>query len=188
MTATSTRLFSHEELRALSAQVFLERRCTLDEAAATYDVEALQGHVASIWSDFRPAVEAAPESAFARRPDDADGADVWAVGQVISHLCDTQVRSQGFWEALLQTELPAPPARVYELHGAQLLDRRQSLEALDGLDLAWSELMAHIPPDLDPDRRAQHPAFGSAGIKGSLLVFSIHLDSHLHQIRDLYDA
>jgi hypothetical protein len=188
MTATSTRLLTHEELRALGVQIFRERRSTLDEAAAPYSIDALQGHVATIWADVRLAVEEAPDTAFERQPDDVDGGDVWSVGQVVSHLCDTQVRSQGFWEDLLQAEVPAPPTRVYELHGAQLLDRVQSLAALDSLDSAWSELMTCVPLDFDPERRGLHPVFGSAGIKGALLVFSYHLDSHLYQIRDLYEA
>lgn len=188
MTATSTSLFSQEELRTLSAEVLQERRCTLDEAVAVYSVEALQGHVACTWSDIRMAVEAAPDETFVRQPDDADGADVWSAGQIVSHLCDAHVRSQGFWEDLLHAELPAPPAQVFELQGTQLLDRERSLAALDSLAAAWTELMARFQSDFDLERRGLHPVFGSAGIKGALLVFSLHLDSHLQQIRELYGA
>lgn len=188
VTATATRLFSHAELLALSAEVFQERRWTLDEAVADYSVDALQGHVTSTWSDIRMALSAAPDESFARQPDDADGADVWAAGQVVSHVCDAHVRSQGYWEDLLRAELPAPPTAVFELQGTQLLDRERSLAALDSLTIAWAELMGHIPPDFDPARRGLHPVFGSAGIKGALLVFSLHLDNHLQQIRELYDV
>lgn len=174
-----------EQLHAVRISVFRERAQTLDDAAAIYSIPELQANLLRLWSEIRAAVEAAPEVAFERQPDDVDGGDVWSVGQVVSHLCDTQLRSQRFWEDLLRTQLPDPPAIVLECHGAQLLTQAESLEALAGLVSAWSELMSFLPPDVEIDLRAAHPAFGPAGPKGSLLVYAIHMDDHLHQILDL---
>lgn len=188
MTATGTSLFSRDDLRTMRFNVFRERQYTLDEAVASYSIAALKEHLDWLWSSIRLAVAEAPQAAFERQPDDADSGDVWSAGQIVSHLCDAHVRSQHFWEDLLRCELPPPPARVVELQGTQLLEREHALEALASLAAAWAELMAQIGEDFDPEWRGIHPQFGAAGAKGALLVFSIHLDDHLHQIRDLYGA
>jgi hypothetical protein len=174
-----------EHLNTLRVSVFRERAQTLDDAAAIYSIPELQANLHRIWSEISSAVEAAPDTAFERQPDDTDGGDVWSVGQIVSHLCDTQVRSQRFWEDLLRTQLPDPPAIVLERYGAQLLTRAESQEALAGLTAAWTNVMSFLPPDVDLERRAAHPAFGQAGPKGSLLVYAVHMDDHLHQILEL---
>ncbi len=185
MSSTSTLKLESQVLAQARITVFVDRRATLDELGSEYSLAELKETILLAWEDIRQLIQTLPDAAFERQADDIDGNDVWSAGQVISHLCDVDVRTQQFWKELFQVEMPPIPPKLVTYAGVNPLTRAQSIEALTFLDSSVAVLIDRVDSANDLDRTATHEAFGTAALKGALLITCIHLDDHVGQLREM---
>lgn len=171
-----------EQLETIAARIFRDRDTSLEAEGGKLELNDLVQTVLRVRHTMHSAVESLPPAAFEPQPDDANGNEVWNAGQIVSHICQSQLR---FTEALgelvqftrdpqtedLEVE-PAPP--MVEARGAiktATVILRQTLKA--------------IPEDADLSQTRETERFGSLGVRGWLMLVAIHEHSHVRQLQEL---
>lgn len=166
-------------------RVFLDRLSTLDDEASPYSMDDLRLALGLIRVGIRSEVEWLPGWAFEDQPATASGAEVWSAGQIVNHIGQAQIEMTEWLQHALGIDTPEEPHPLTDLTDAEhpgLLTREQALHVLDVADRELETLFDSVPEKLGADMRATHPAFGETGIKGGLLVMTIHEHSHLEQL------
>jgi len=129
------------------------------------------------------AVEAAPDSAFGEQPANADGDEVWSVGQIVGH-CNGSLLGIGS-EALklLGVDAGDPPEVLVATSEPKIMTREEALAAASVVDTG--EFFSMIADDDNLDATGSHDFFGSVSGRSWLYFMAMHEGEHVVQIQSL---
>ena len=176
------------DFEGIRQRVFRDRNSTLDDEAAHFLLDDLRLLLGVSRLGMRSEIEWLPDRTFEDQGLDDNGNEIWTAGQVVNHIGHAQIGMT----AWLYDALGLAPS--YEQHPLTdltdadepgRLTREQSLHVLDVAERELEIMFDAIPDKAGPARSARHPAFGTAGIKGGLLIMAIHEHSHLQQLIEL---
>jgi hypothetical protein len=186
-TSLKARLDS-TDFEGVRQRVFRDRRSTLDDEAAHFQLDDLRLLLGVSRLGMRSEIEWLPDCTFEDQGLDANGNEVWTAGQVVNHIGHAQIGMMDWLHDALGRGFCVEQHPLTDLTDAQVpgrLTREQSLHVLDVAERELEVMFDSIPVTIDPAMSARHPAFGLAGIKGGLLIMVIHERSHLQQLIDL---
>ncbi len=176
------------ELAESATAVFGDPDVLLSEYAMRFDLGALcETHVFQL-SQMRSTLEDLPDHAFAAQPDDFDGGDVWAAGQIVSHLAEMFVLAAPFWEALVGYRLEPPANDVLNAVDARLLPRDGAIRCVVAAQKANAELVEALRTSPPGRHMATHFVLGMTNAHGAMLGTCIHTQDHLGQLSELGQA
>jgi hypothetical protein len=176
------------EFQAARQRVFRDRRSTLDLEAEPYSLDDLRLALGVVRLGMRSEIEWLPDAAFEDRGVDRHGNEIWTAGQVVNHIGHTQIGMTSWLHqslGLLSADDDHPLVNLTDADEPGRLTREQSLHVLDVAERELETMFDAIPDVLLPGMRARHPAFGITGVKGGLLIMTIHEHEHLEQLIDL---
>lgn len=176
------------EFQAVRQRVFRDRQSTLDQEAEPYSLDDLRLALGVVRLGMRSEIEWLPDAAFEDRGVDRHGNEIWTAGQVVNHIGYTQIGLTAWLHqslGLLPSDEPHPLVDLTDADEPGRLTREQSLHVLDVAEQTLETMFDAVPDCLSPGMRARHPAFGSTGVKGGLLMMAIHEHEHLEQLIDL---
>ena len=176
------------DLATIRTDVFDRRSMSADVAAEPFTLDALVQATKSIRERIQAILVSAPDCTFDVPTHSTSGEPEWSAGQVVSHICEARVRfdSYGAIRKLAGiAELPPSESWLQYIGGPKMLDRDQSIAAIDLLDSEFAALVADLPANVDLDTRIELAPFGILGIKGVLMQSLLHEDLHADQIEDL---
>ncbi len=129
------------------------------------------------------AVESAPDSAFEEQPANAEGEEVWSVGQIVGH-CNSALLSIG-GEALklIGIEAGEPPETLVAHSESKIMSRDEAVAAANAVDT--NEFFAMIPDDGKLDETGSHDFFGNVSGRSWLYFMAMHEGEHVVQVRAL---
>jgi hypothetical protein len=171
-----------EMLQTTARRVFAMRETTLDEAASDVGIDDFAVTLNDLRQRIRATVQSLPDTAFTEQQA-GEGEEVWAAGQVITHLSNALQRMSGNVTALLGREPSGGAAQMLDM--SQRPDRDQTLSTLERSTAQLSDFLSGIPRDGDFSTRQQHERFGSIGVKGWLMLMALHEEGHLRQLQEL---
>jgi hypothetical protein len=167
-----------EEVRNVRANPGLPR-----EASEGMDLDELRRTMSNVRAALASAVEAASDGAFGEQPASEDGAEIWAVGQILGH-CNAAVFDIG--------------ARAFDLIGIdpgersedaqrcseiELRERGEALRAVNAVDI--DEYFGKIPADANLEAASHSDFFGAMPARAWLYFMAMHEADHVAQVRAL---
>lgn len=179
-----------QEMQAIGKRVFGTRESTLAREASAYQVEDLVGANQAVRRIMRSTIETLPSATFDSQPADDEGNEVWSAGQVISHVAGSVFWIDGNIKRITG-EPSREPAKDLAALGSKitetpkLLDRGDSLNALDYSAREFGRLIKQLPEDGNFDQPVESKHFGLVSIKGWLLFDLIHHHDHVKQLNEL---
>jgi hypothetical protein len=176
------------DFAGIRQRVFRDRCSTLDEEAACFLLDDLRLMLGVSRLGMRSEIEWLPDRMFEDQGVDANGNEIWTAGQVVNHIGHAQIGMTAWLYDALGLALTCEQHPLTDLTDADepgRLTREQSFHVLDVAERELEVMFDAIPDRLNPAMNARHPAFGTAGVKGGLLIMAIHEHGHLEQLKHL---
>ena len=146
-------------------------------------LEDLHETLTSVRTALNEAIDAAPESAFSVQPINADGEEVWSVGQIVGH-CNSAFISIG--NNALQhvgASFDDPPDELSASAEIRMMDRAEASAAANSASV--DDFLARIPDDTDLDVTSDYDFFGTMSCRAWIYFIALHEAEHVEQIRSL---
>lgn len=171
-----------DELDVIAGRVFGSRESTLEEEGRKHSLADLIQTVNRVRHRMNSTVESLPPHAFEPQPDDENGNEVWNAGQIISHICQSQLRfTQNVGEVIEYTLEP-------ETDDLEMDPAPDLVATKGGIKTATAILhqtLKAIPRDSDVSTVKPTERFGDLGVSGWLMLVAIHERAHVKQLEEL---
>lgn len=129
------------------------------------------------------AITNASDSAFEAQPPNADGEEVWSVGQIVAHCNSSMMGIGGETLKLIELDAGEPPESLAAASVSKVMNREEALAAANAV--ATDDFFAMIPDNEKLDNSTTHDFFGTMNGRSWLYFMAMHESEHVAQIRAL---
>jgi uncharacterized damage-inducible protein DinB len=171
-----------ETLQSMRRRIFVDRTSTLESEGRALPLSDLIETVQRVRHRMLVALDSLPKEAFEPQPVDANGNEVWSAGQLVSHICTSQLRFTENVGKLVEYKLEP---ETDDLEQDDTLPMTEARMALKTATVILRQTLKAIPEDADFTKTMEHERFGTIGVKGWLVLVAVHEHDHVQQFRSL---
>lgn len=171
-----------DQLDDVAGRVFARRESTLEAEGQALPRQDLTETILRVRHRMITTIESLPPEAFEPQPVDAEGNEVWSAGQIVSHICTSQLR---FTENIGQLVEYSMELDTGELDKEDMLSMTDTRETIKTATVILRQTLRAIPEDADLTQVRATERFGELSVKGWMMLAAIHEHAHVKQLKSL---